>query len=777
MKGLRFFTFLLITILSFPMYAQVANPCTGGFAGIYPCSNTPLVERMSLTDLNGGNGNDIWGWTSPVTNKEYAIVGLSNGTAFVDMDDPENPVLLGNLATQSNNSTWRDIKVKDNYAYIVSEASGHGVQIFNLLQLDTATVVPKTYTNSAHFTLPGAGNAHNIVINEESKYIVPVGNSTGGGLLFYDATNPLSPIYEDSYESGGYSHDAQCFIYKGPDTEHIGKEICIGFNAQFLHIADVTDKGNPVQLHHAAYTGRKYCHQGWVTDDHKYLFLDDELDESNNSHNTRTLIFDITDLDNPTLHYEYFSTFPSIDHNQYVQGSYVYQANYTAGLRVLDISDVANSNITEVAYFDLYTTNNAVGFSGAWSVYPFFKSGNIIINGISGATAGGLFIVNPDLPHSVISKIGNSVDTVCQGDNIVMTLDLVAHDGFSEAMTLACTGVPAGATASFSVNPVPANGATILTISNTDLATAGKYSISLTGTTASAPTQRLSIGTMIKPDPETSLLFQPSEGATLETTTPSFLWSTADDTDNYTIEIAQDNNIVTVLESATINTTNYTSTGLPGDGTYYWRVTTQNDCDTKFSTVQIFKVVNTALPVDLIEFNGRYQNPTVKLNWRTASEVNNKGFEIQRMESDSRENFEAIGWTNSLGNDGGVYNFSDKNVIARTTYLYRLVQKDFDGQTSFSKTISISIPGKHPVFQIAPNPGKNIFNVHYSTTENLNANSNLILTDISGRHLKTWKYPVGVSSFEIDLSEFPVGVYILRLKSSTTDSHLKVVKW
>ena len=98
------------------------------------------------------------------------------------------------------------------------------------------------------------------------------------------------------------------------------------------------------------------------------------------------MIFDLLDLDNPQVLFEYFGPTPAVDHNGYVKGDKYYLANYSASLRVVDISDIANSNMTEIGYFDDYPQNNNANYSGAWNVYPFFESGNIVISGTSGFT-------------------------------------------------------------------------------------------------------------------------------------------------------------------------------------------------------------------------------------------------------------------------------------------------------------------------------------------------------------------------------------------------------
>ena len=74
------------------------------------------------------NGNDIWGWHDG--DEDYAIVGLTTGTSFVRITDPENPVVLGFLPTHTINSDWSDMKVVNDHAFIISEALRHGMQVF-----------------------------------------------------------------------------------------------------------------------------------------------------------------------------------------------------------------------------------------------------------------------------------------------------------------------------------------------------------------------------------------------------------------------------------------------------------------------------------------------------------------------------------------------------------------------------------------------------------------------------------------------------------------------
>jgi choice-of-anchor B domain-containing protein len=146
-----------------------------------------------------------------------------------------------------------------------------------------------------------------------------------------------------------------------------------------LSVADVTDKQNPKAIARAGYPNTAYLHQGWVSDDHKYLFMNDEGDEvSGTVPRTRTLVWDIADLDDPVLLTEYLGETSASDHNLYVRGNYLFESNYASGLRIIDISDPKNPK--EVGHFDTVPWGaDAPGFAGSWSNYPYFPSGNIVV--------------------------------------------------------------------------------------------------------------------------------------------------------------------------------------------------------------------------------------------------------------------------------------------------------------------------------------------------------------------------------------------------------------
>jgi choice-of-anchor B domain-containing protein len=377
----------LITIFSILLLASsitiAQTPCVGGDAAGFPCEGFDMQFNFSSTEMGAVSANDSWGWTDPQDGKEYALIGLNNGTAFFDLSDPVNVVYLGKLPTHTSNSVWRDVKTYANHAFIVSEAGAHGMQIFDLTRLRNVANPPVTFTEDAYNNV--FGNAHNIVINEETGFAYVVGTSTyGGGPHFIDISDPINPTFEGGYALEGYTHDAQVVVYDGPDTDYTGREIFMGSNEDRLVIIDVTDKGNPITISNGTYGNASYTHQGWFTEDKNYFIVGDEVDELDFGFNTRTIIFDVSDLDDPQFSFEYFGPTLAIDHNGYVKGNTYYLANYHAGMRTIDISDIANGNISESGFFDSYPANDNTNFNGTWNVYPFFASGNIIISGSEG---------------------------------------------------------------------------------------------------------------------------------------------------------------------------------------------------------------------------------------------------------------------------------------------------------------------------------------------------------------------------------------------------------
>ena len=347
-------------------------------SGGYPCDNVELLDVEPLSALGGGdNGNDCWGWVDHETGREIAIFGRSNGTSFIDVTDPTDMKYFANLPTATSASLWRDIKVYGEYAYIVSEAGDHGLQIVhmpNLMGLSTDEVT--TISPDGYYS--GFGNAHNIMINEETGYAYPIGTNTfNGGLHVLNLVDPLNPVLVGAYD-GAYSHDIHPIVYNGPDQDYLGDEIVVCFNGyNGIAIVNAEDKDDIELISQLTYAQSGYTHQGWVGENQRFCYFNDELDESNFGNNTRTYIMDIEDLDAPEIIGYFEAPVESVDHNMYIIGDKMYQSNYLSGLRVLDVSDAANGTLELVGYFDTNPESDAPSFNGTWSNYPYFPSGNI----------------------------------------------------------------------------------------------------------------------------------------------------------------------------------------------------------------------------------------------------------------------------------------------------------------------------------------------------------------------------------------------------------------
>jgi choice-of-anchor B domain-containing protein len=462
-----------------------ATACVDGFSGPYPCARVDLAAFMPLSTIGGGRGNDVWGWTDALTGREYALMGRTSGVSFVDVTNPAAPRYLGNLPTHSANSTWRSIKVFDDHAFVVSEAPGHGMQVFDLLQLRTIANAPVPLSESAHYS--GFSTAHNLVVNEESGFAYAVGTNTcSGGLHIVDIRAPQSPVFAGCFSADGYTHDAQCVIYDGPDAAHRGREICFASNTNTLTIVDVTNKASPVQIARKSYADRGFTHQGWLTPDHEYFLLDDETDETKLHTNTRTHVFDVRNLDAPSRMAVYEGPVPSTDHNLYIQGNRAFEANYRSGLRILDVSNVAAGLLREVGFFDIVPADDKPGYHGAWNTYPFFSSGTTLVSGIE----QGLYILRPapgpltgtDLIVSSTSgsrtadagsTISLSAAVTNQGTTsagqsslaVYLSLDTVLDADDFQVGTTTVTALPAGMSAPLAINasiPMGASGARYL---------------------------------------------------------------------------------------------------------------------------------------------------------------------------------------------------------------------------------------------------------------------------------------------------------------------------
>ncbi|MCS7034249.1 MAG: choice-of-anchor B family protein [Phycisphaerae bacterium] len=380
--------------------------------------NITLLSHLTLPQLGGGTGSSLWGWVDPVTNREYAIFGRSTGTSFVDVTDPYNPRIVGTLPRIANTSatSWREPKVIGNYVYIGVDGATAGIQVMDLTKLRNMGGTPgATLTADAIYGYAGSGStsglltrAHTLAIETMGGYsntpflFVAGSNLQNGGIHAINVSNPLAPTFAGGFAADGYTHEMQVVNYQGPDVTHRGRQIAFAYNVDTLTVVDVTNKsamtmlGRTVQPMRPGPAEARYVHQGWLTPDQKYVISNDELDErpsDGGTRPTRTHLWDVRDLDNPVYKGAFTHSGVNVDHNLYIVGNFVFQSNYTHGLRVFRIGNLEDSDpqawLEPIAGFDTYPANDGNSFNGLWNNFPFFPSGNIALADIN----GGLMMV------------------------------------------------------------------------------------------------------------------------------------------------------------------------------------------------------------------------------------------------------------------------------------------------------------------------------------------------------------------------------------------------
>src|SRR5688572_2851863 len=352
-----------------PPGARLGGTKAAGFAS----QKVTLLSWLTLGDLSPAatTGNVCWGYTSP-SGREYALMGVSSGTAFVEVTDPNDPVIVA--FHNGPTSLWRDIKAWSHYVYAVSEG-GSGIQVFDVQNIDAGSV-----TALGSVTTGGDTATHTVAIDTASGYLYRSGGGNNGLRIYNLNASATNPPLVGTW-SNKYVHEVTPVTYtSGPAA---GKQIayaCSGFNGGFdqtgLSIIDVTNKASPVVLKEIFWSGAQYSHQVWLSSDLKYAYLNDELDE-NGIKPTTTYVIDVQTPANAFLVGSFHNGNPAIGHNLYTRPGLIFEANYRSGLRVFDTA--ANpTNPPEVAWFDTYPDDDQPEFNGLWNNYPYFQSGIVL---------------------------------------------------------------------------------------------------------------------------------------------------------------------------------------------------------------------------------------------------------------------------------------------------------------------------------------------------------------------------------------------------------------
>jgi len=415
----------------------------------------PLNNFPGFATATSPNGADCWGYTSP-SGREYALMGLSWGNGIVEVTDPANPVIITTIPG-SVDKLWRDITVIGHYAYAVSDSGGVGIQVMDLSNIDTGSVtLVRNYMQGGHTT------THSMVANVDSGYLyLQGGNAAGGGIIPANCNiDPTFPTFTGPGWTTSYVHESIIVTYPPGSGPYAGKEIAFlfrGNSSNRISIVDITNKASPVTLSSVTYPGQNYSHQGWLSEDRKYLYHNDEIDgPSQNVPRMLTRIFDISDLSAPRLISSVTNGLPSVDHNEYVKGRYLYQSNYTSGLRVWDLIDPLMP--VEIAWLDTRPENDGTGYNGAWGNYPYFNSGTILISDIE----RGLFTVKLSIleltptatPSTILPGVATPVSvTIAQRDATVGSASLMVSTNGGPYTAIPMT---AGAGDSYSASIPPA---------------------------------------------------------------------------------------------------------------------------------------------------------------------------------------------------------------------------------------------------------------------------------------------------------------------------------
>ncbi|MGH8236459.1 MAG: choice-of-anchor B family protein, partial [Steroidobacteraceae bacterium] len=381
--------------------SHAAAPCAGNVSSGFPCQSVSLLSHLSFADLTptSTRGNDVWGFTDLNTGREYAFMGMENGVAVVDVTDPQAPQQVG--AGPGSATTWRDIKVYQlfdpaaqrwrAYAYATADNVTDPLMVLDLSGLPNGV-------ERVDFTSDFRAAHNEYIINADYSFGLaqtdqPVllgiagADRNGGNHRLYSLANPRSPALL-SVSTSGYAHDLASFPVKDArkNTQCVNAstrpacQVLTDFNERSVDVWDVSDPTARQLLMSQSYGNVGYTHSGWWTEDGRYLFVHDELDERDFGLNTTVRVFDMADLRNIQLAGSWVGPTRAIDHNGYVRGNRYYISNYSEGLTVLDITNPVAP--VRAGFFDTFPATSEVGFVGAWGTYPFFASGTIAIGDI-----------------------------------------------------------------------------------------------------------------------------------------------------------------------------------------------------------------------------------------------------------------------------------------------------------------------------------------------------------------------------------------------------------
>ncbi len=380
-----------VFILAAPAFALPRGPlpCAGGMAGPYPCRSVDQASFVPLDDLSReANGGKALGWRHEASGREVAMVLMSREISFIEVTDPEEPELRGEYRRDGSTAFLGSAAVYHDHLYVTVLNDGTP-------ELDIVDLTRVLDTEGASTRVPADDIVQVPLFGQIS--IVP---ETGHAFLFAGRVvgldlsgNPEAPETLFSWDPGTPSmSNPECVLYHGPDHRFTGHEICTGTSSpRSMLLFDVTP-GHPARLSRTYYKRYNSATHATFSSDHGFVLLSDAFDEHNPGFNTRTFLFNATSLTSPSYFAAYDGPTKGRDLHIEVRGRNGFLANASAGLRILDLRQIAKGRVREIGFFDVAPGNDSSNWSGAYSL-DVLPSGTVIVVSLR----EGLYILTPRL--------------------------------------------------------------------------------------------------------------------------------------------------------------------------------------------------------------------------------------------------------------------------------------------------------------------------------------------------------------------------------------------
>ena len=319
-----------------------------------PNKDTYLLKNLNQHTLTSYLYSAIWGYVAP-DGREYALLGCPNGTAFIDVTDSANIHEVDFIEGLNNN--WREMKTYSHYAYVVSEATNSKLQIIDLQYLPDSVSLVKTWSYSTYT------KTHSISQFDHYLYLNGGNSASSGGITILDVIDPVNPVKLGQW-TDLYVHD--CRVVN--DTIYAAN-----INDERVSIINATNKSAPSTVRTFVNLPGSGPHNTALSKDRKRLFVTDEIGTAP----YRLKVWNIEDKGNITYvtNWQPTNITTSIVHNIETYGDIAVIAHYSAGIRIVDISNP--DMLQEIAWYDTYPSNNNESYNGCWGVY-MFPSGKIV---------------------------------------------------------------------------------------------------------------------------------------------------------------------------------------------------------------------------------------------------------------------------------------------------------------------------------------------------------------------------------------------------------------